>query len=633
LVIVLNEVNILIGGPQGAGLETSSQIITISMVHLGYGVISDREYHSNIIGRHSYIHMKISSKEIPLSLEYPVDVIAGMDAETIFTHFHELKDNGILIYDIGTIDTKLTEVKSMEKEVMKNIKDRLNKMGLGETLNEIILGINARRVGIDFKELISNLIGKFKIPSTHASRYISSIVIGAMAHVLKINMESIRYALDRRFEGRLEIIEPNMYIIELVKKYVDEDKTIELEKPNNKYDEYLVVSGNDIVAMAKIVGGLRYQSYYPITPAADESLFLEANERIKLKNGDEIEILVFQTEDEIAAITSAIGAALSGARSSTTTSGPGFSLMVEALGWAGNNEVPIVITYYQRGAPSTGLPTRGGQGDLLFTLSASHGEFPRIVLASGDHLEAFYDTIEAFNLAERYQVPVIHLLDKFLANTIASIPIPSIEELNIDRGLVVDEAVEYKRFDLSKIISPRAYIGSKTISWYTGDEHNDEGHITEEPNMRMKMYEKRMRKMEIMSNEIPEKLKYTFTGDGEDYLIVGWGSIKGVCIDAIRELNRGMGLSGAYLNIKMFSPFPSKEIMKILSKYDQEKIIIVENNYLTQAAKIISMYNGVQISKKITKYTGRPIYKNELVNAIKNILEGKSEWEVLIYGA
>lgn len=628
----MNEVNVLIGGPQGAGLETTSQIITMSLVYSGYRIISDREYHSNIIGRHSYIHMKISSREIPLSLEYPVDVIAGMDAETIFTHFHELKDYGILVYDTGIIDKKLTEVKSMEKEVMKNIKDKLIKMGLKETLNELILGINAKKVGIDFKEVLVNLINKFKIPSTHASRYVSSIIIGAIAHILKIDEESIRYALNRRFEGKTEIVESNIYVIESVKKYVGEDKTIEMEKPYKVNDEYLVASGNDIVAMAKIVGGLRYQSYYPITPAADESLFIEANERIRLKNGDEIEILVFQTEDEIAAITSAIGAALSGVRSSTTTSGPGFSLMVEALGWAGNNEIPIVITYYQRGAPSTGLPTRGGQGDLLFTLTASHGEFPRIVLASGDHLEAFYDTIEAFNLAERYQVPVIHLLDKFIANTIVSMAVPNIEELKIDRGLIINEAIEYKRFDLSKIISPKASIGSKTILWYTGDEHDEEGHITEESITRAKMYEKRMKKMEIINNEIPDKLKYTYIEDGEDYLIVGWGSSKGVCIDAIRDLKREIGLAGSYLNIKMFSPFPSKEIIKVLSKYGYEKIIAVENNYLAQAAKTISMYTGLQIKRKITKYTGRPIYKNELVNAIKNILSGKKEWEVLTHG-
>ncbi|MEM3819165.1 MAG: 2-oxoacid:acceptor oxidoreductase subunit alpha, partial [Nitrososphaerota archaeon] len=185
--------------------------------------------------------------------------------------------------------------------------------------------------------------------------------------------------------------------------------------------------------------------------------------------------------------------------------------------------------------------------------------------------------------------------------------------------------------DLSKIISPRAYIGSKTISWYTGDEHNDEGHITEEPNMRMKMYEKRMRKMEIMSNEIPEKLKYTFTGDGEDYLIVGWGSIKGVCIDAIRELNRGMGLSGAYLNIKMFSPFPSKKIEEILSRFDKSKIIAIDHSYLSQISKAILVNTGVKIMKEVVKYTGRPIYLNELVEGVLRILEGEDR-VVLTYG-
>jgi len=620
-----DEINIILGGPQGSGLETISQIMTTAFVKLGYGVISDREYHSNIIGRHSYIHMKVSSQEEPISIEYPVQIIASMDAETIFTHQNDLAPDGILIYDTGVSKVKLEDVKSMEEEVKRRLKNI--------TIEELINNLNCRKLGINFKQILSNLTEKYNIPATQVSRYISAIIVGAIAKILRINEKALTYALNVRFEGRESLVKTNMHVIKMIDEIVGEEYEIKIKKPKPRYKEYMVVSGNDIVGIAKIIGGVRYQSYYPITPAADESLFIESYERITMENGDEIGICVLQTEDEIAAISSVIGASLAGARSTTTTSGPGFSLMVEALGWAGNNETPILITYYQRGAPSTGLPTRGGQADLLFTLSASHGEFPRIVLTSGDHIEAFYDTIEALNLAERYQVPVIHLLDKFIANTIASIPIPNIDEIKIDRGNIVHEEGDYKRFDLNNIISPRAYIGSKAISWYTGDEHNEEGHITEDPVTRAKMYEKRMNKMKLIETETPQKLKYTYLDEGKDCLLISWGSTKGVCIDALKTLRSIYGINGSHLNIKMFSPFPSKEISQIISKYEIDKIIMVENNYLSQASMVISMHTGKIIENRILKYTGRPIYKDELVKAIRKILSGKSKMEVLMSGA
>ncbi|WP_252901356.1 hypothetical protein [Vulcanisaeta sp. JCM 14467] len=264
-------------------------------------------------------------------------------------------------------------------------------------------------------------------------------------------------------------------VIDLVRSQFGTE--LKLDPPRIGVKSVLVASGNDAIAMAKVVAGVRFQAYYPITPAADESFTLEEYETI----GGEGSIIVFQTEDELAAINAAIGAALTGVRSSVATSGPGFDLMVEGLGWAGHNEVPVVVTYYQRGGPSTGQPTRGGQSDLLSSVFASHGEYPRIVLASGDHEEAFYDAIDAFNYAETYQVPVIHLVDKFLANTIATIPLPNLDNVRITRGVLASKGLrEYKRFDLSSPISPRAFLGDY-VMWYTGDEHDEYGHINEDP--------------------------------------------------------------------------------------------------------------------------------------------------------
>jgi Pyruvate:ferredoxin oxidoreductase and related 2-oxoacid:ferredoxin oxidoreductases, alpha subunit len=410
---------------------------------------------------------------------------------------------------------------------------------------------------------------------------------------------------------------------------------LKLDHSSINMDEFIVSSGNDIVGMGKIVGGVRYQSYYPITPAADESVFLEAHQAISVNGKSISSIAVFQTEDEIAAITSAIGSALTGARSATATSGPGYSLMVEGLGWAGHNEVPLVITYYQRGGPSTGLPTRGSQSDLLFSLYSSHGEFPRIVLASGDNMEAFYDSIDAFNFAEKYQLPVIHLLDKFLANVISTTPLPDFNQIKIDRGKLTFNPKSkgaYKRYDISSPINDRPALGSGVVMWHTGDEHNEYGHISEDPFNRRAMYEKRMKKLEIADKEIPIEKRAIFYGDeNADFLLVGWGFVKGVALDAIEEL-KAQGLNGAYLHLKMFIPFPSKYVKGILQKFDNSKVIDVEHNIMGQAAQTITTNTGYIINKFILKYTGRPIYRMELINAIKNILNNKSDKEVLTYG-
>ncbi|MEM3732645.1 MAG: 2-oxoacid:acceptor oxidoreductase subunit alpha, partial [Candidatus Bathyarchaeia archaeon] len=341
-------------------------------------------------------------------------------------------------------------------------------------------------------------------------------------------------------------------------------------------------------------------------------------------------IIVFQAEDEIAAIASTIGAALTGVRSATATSGPGFSLMVEGLGWAGMNETPIVITYYQRGGPSTGQPTRGSQSDLLSALFASHGEFPKIILASGDHTEAFYDAIEAFNLAEKYQTPVIHLLDKFLANTIATIDVPKISSIKIDRGKLSLKNEKYKRFNVSELISPRAFLG-ETVMWYGGEERDEYGHTVEDSINRKVMYEKRMKKLELADEEIPYEKRAIYYGSEEaEFMLVGWGYVKGVALEAIEELSK-KGFKGAYLHLRMFSPFPSNYIELIMKKFNGVKILI-EHNYSAQAGKLIKLNTGISIENRIVKYTGRPMYTHEVIQAVEKVLKGENR-VVLSYGA
>ena len=637
----VSEVNLLLGGPQGAGLETAAYVLTYALAWLGYGVVSDREYFSNIKGRHSYVHMRASSDRFPQALKYPVEVVAGMDAETVFTHYKDVGEGGAVVYDESQVGKSLDSIPSMEPTTKGRIKAELEGAGVKPVMGDLIRWLTEERgvkaVGIDFPRMLAEVGKRFSLNPRQASRYVSSIVMGAVAALIGIPPEAVSFGLRKRFGGREEIITHNEFIASEVAEAVKEryGTLLELEEPSLGAEELMVVSGNAVVAMGKVVGGLRYQSYYPITPAADESFVLESYERLSAGDEDLGSIVVLQTEDEIAAISSAIGAALTGARSATATSGPGFSLMVEALGWAGMNEVPVVITYYQRGGPSTGQPTRGSQADLLFVLSASHGEFPRIVISSGDLEEAFYDSIKALNYAEEYQLPVIHLLDKFLANTVASMPPPSLDGVRISRGRLVQPPIkDYKRFDASSPISPRAFLGTDgVVMWMTGDEHDEYGHINEDPEVRVMMYEKRMRKLEIADKEIPVEERAVLYGpERPDALIIGWGSVKGAALEAVEQLSRE-GIRAGFLHLRMFSPFPSDYVKEVIESVGPERAVLVEHNYLGQAGKVIAMNTGIVIRKSVVKYTGRPIYLNELVPALRKVLEEGVERVVLTYGA
>ncbi len=403
------------------------------------------------------------------------------------------------------------------------------------------------------------------------SKMINVLTIGVSFALFKYDKKLVEDAIKATFHEK--IVDMNITAVDYAYDYAEKNFDInhfkyKLEKIGVN-EPRIFLTGNQAVAMGKVLGGCRVQTYYPITPAADESEYLEAHEILKTKKGQEA-IIVIQTEDEIAAINSASGACLTGARAATSTSGPGFSLMAEGIGWAGNNEVPVVVTYYQRGGPSTGQPTRHCQQDLRFAMHAAHGEFARIILASGDIQECFYDAAEVFNLAEKYQVPVIHLLDKAMANCSQTYPVFNYGNVKVDRGLIVGEkeleGKEYKRFRFTETgVSPRAFLGTKNaIQWCTGDEHNESGNINEEPFIRAQMMEKRMKKLDLIDKEVPMDLKVNFFGDKDsENIVVSWGSPKGAIIESLNQLKEE-GLSLGYIQVRMIHPLPSAYIKEML---------------------------------------------------------------------
>ena len=357
--------------------------------------------------------------------------------------------------------------------------------------------------------------------------------------------------------------------------------------------------------------GCRFQSYYPITPASDESEYLESHEIIQMYNDRPGSIAVVQTEDEISAIGMMIGSALTGTRSSTSTSGPGFSLMAEALGWAGINEVPVVITLYQRSGPSTGLPTRHGQDDLLFAVHAGHGDFPKIVYASGDIEESFYDTGRCFNYSDVFQVPVIHMMDKFLASSVVTCKRFDPSRVPIDRGKLLDKIEgEYKRFEHTDDgISPRSVLGlDDGIFWNTGDESDEFGHISEDPENRMKMMDKRMSRMDLILEKISDEEKAVSFGV-YDHTIISWGSTKGPILDAISMLKKE-GISIGFIQIKLVHPFPTEHVKSLLQ--NSKTVIDIESNHSAQLGKLFTQNTIRDVDYFILKYTGRGMTSTDL---------------------
>jgi 2-oxoglutarate ferredoxin oxidoreductase subunit alpha len=641
--MVVESLNWMAGGPQGSGVDTASNIFGRACGYGGLYVFGRREYHSNIKGLHSYFHQRISKQKILANVN-DVDLLAAFDSETVVRHIDEVVSGGGIVVDSQALETKVLDIQTLPPEFKVVIKDFMDKENVGPTVKDWLDYAEKKGVQVfpvPYMKLLNQIGEKLGISQiSKITKMINVLTIGVSFALLKYDEKLIEKAVRDTFSGKEKVA--NMNVVALSEAYKYASETFQgqfkhkLEKMEIKEDR-IFLTGNQAVAMGKVLGGCRVQTYYPITPAADESEYLEAHEVLKTTGEDE-SVLVFQTEDELAAINSASGACLAGARAATSTSGPGFSLMAEGLSWAGNNEVPVVITYYQRGAPATGLPTRHGQADLQFAIHAGHGEFPRIILASGDIQECFHDAAKVFNYAEKYQMPAIHLLDKAMANCSQTFPVFKYGKFKIDRGAIVTEedleGKEYLRFNFTETgISPRAMLGTKNgLIWYTGDEHNEKGHISEEPFNRRAMMEKRMGKLDIVLKEVPAEDKFAIFGDKDsENIVVGWGSPKGAILEAL-DLLKEEGLSAGFLQVRLINPLPADDIKRLLE--GKKRIIGIEHNYEGQLGQVIREKTGITQTHRVLKYTGRPMTTTEVFDALKAILTGKAgEREVLMFGS
>ncbi|HEX2472213.1 MAG TPA: 2-oxoacid:ferredoxin oxidoreductase subunit alpha, partial [Nitrososphaera sp.] len=618
------------------GVDSAANIFSRACAIGGLHLFGKREYYSNIKGEHSYFTVRVSGKPLHSHVD-EINMLVSFDAETIFRHFEEVTASGAIIYDSGIVNTLLDEVPTVDGPAADRIKKVLQKAGLGFTVQDALE--HAKRRGailfpMPFFQLLQEFAQKANDPAlSRLTRMINVMALSASMAIMDFDSGVLAKAIQFIFRTKKKVADLNVqaavHTYNYAKaKFAGSNFNYRL-KIRPAQPDTIIVQGNQSSALGKMVAGCRFQTYYPITPASDDSEFLEANEILDLyDSGKKGSTVVIQTEDEIAAITMAIGSALTGVRTATATSGPGFSLMAEALGWAGMNEVPVVISLYQRTGPSTGLPTRHEQGDLIFAINAGHGEFPRIVLASGDIEESFYDTIKAFNFADCYQMPVIHMLDKAIANSLITCRNFNVKKLAIDRGSRVKQITEedkgvagnYLRFKLSNNpISPMVVLGTKgAIFWNSGDEHTEEGHITEDPEIRVQMMDKRMSKLDVAINEIPDEDKAVAYGSG-DIVIVSWGSTKGAILDAMDKL-AAEGMKVKYIQVRLMHPFPS-ELVKSMLK-DAKTVIDIEMNYTGQLGSLVRQHTGLEANYHIVKYNGRPMSLDEVYNGVKRIIRG-----------
>lgn len=643
-----NSLSWLIGGAQGSGVDSAANIFSRACAVGGLHVFGKREYYSNIKGEHSYFTVRVAEKPIRSSVDV-INVLVSFDAETVFRHFNEVTKGGAIFYDEGVADTQVDEVPTIDDPAAKRIKKTLEKAGLGTTIKDALEFAKKNGVSLysmPYFQLLEEFASKMNNPAlSKLTRMTNVMALSASMALLDFDADVLAKAIRYIFKAKASVAEMNVkaaaHIYEYSREKLDPAGFEYRLKTRPVENDMMVVLGSQSSAMGKMVAGCRFQTYYPITPASDDSEFLESNEILELyDSGKKGSTVVVQTEDEIAAVTMAIGAALSGTRSATATSGPGFSLMAEALGWAGINEVPVVVSLYQRAGPSTGLPTRHEQGDLQFAINAGHGEFPRIVFASGDIEESFYDTVKAFNFAEKYQMPVIHMLDKAIANSVITCKLFDPAKVQVERGTLATKITEsdkgvagnYLRFKLGdNPVTPRVPLGTEdAIFWNTGDEHTEEGHITEDPETRVLMVEKRMNKLDLALNEIPDDDKAVMFGDSKaDVAIVSWGSTKGVLLDAM-EMLEAEGKKVRFIQLRLLNPFPAELVKSMLA--NAKTIVDIEMNYLGQLGALVSQHVGRAPDYKVVKYNGRPMSLEEVYNAVARIISGDAPRRQVLKG-
>ncbi len=557
---MLKRINWKIAGSAGHGIKSIGAIMARALLLHKWFVYGYDEYPSLIRGGQNTYQLLISNEKVTAP-QKKIDILVALNEEGISNHLEEITEDTIVIKD-----------KELKIEILK-----------GKVWNLAILEM-AKTLG---NPLVQN-----------------TILLGVTAQMFALKDEAMRDLVKTEFGKKQELLELNIRAYEEGRKMVVDREQIDLSKGSREGSE-LVMSGSEAAGMGAIAAGMQAYFAYPMTPSSPLLHFLAENQ-------EKFDYLVRQPEDEIAAINMALGASFAGAKSMVGTAGGGFALMQESVSLAGMLELPLVIYVGMRPAPATGLPTWTSQSDLRFVIYSGHGEFPKIVLSPGDTNEVFDLVHKAFELSQKYQVTVIVLTDKLLAEAHqVTEEFPSLLVVplqNIEWRPTQPEGEMYHRYQptpdgVGKRTLPGIVNG---IYIANSDEHTPEGLVSETAEMRQVMNLRRSNKMKLIADEA---IAPTIYGDAEssDYL-VSFGSTKGSILEALKELP-GMG----FCHFTQVWPISSQAVEMLRDK----RLTVVENNMTGQLAGLLKQELGLKIETNLCKDDGRPFYPEEIVQFMK----------------
>ncbi len=591
-----NEVSWRIGGQSGEGIDSTGEIFAYSMARAGLNIYTYREFPSRIRGGYTGYEVRLSPEKRPQARSDAIHLLVAFDQDSIDRNLDELAPDGLIIYDSSSFQARIPE-------------------------------------GID--------VGLHAVPMAQAARDLGNVImknmvsLGVTAALLGFDVEHLYEGISMRFGSKgEEVLEANRKAIsrghELATSLgVENGHTLDV--PDNGETKVLL-SGNDAIAFGALVAGCRFYAGYPITPATEILEWLSP--RLPKYGG-----VVIQAEDEIAAVISAIGAGYTGVRAMTATSGPGFSLMTEALSLAGMSEVPVVIVDAQRAGPSTGLPTKHEQSDIGHVLYGSHGDFPRIVLTPGSVEDCFYLTSEAFNLAEVHQCPVILLTDQSLSSSKMSVSPEEIDpsKVAIERGAVIEEEDlmatmasanggtpegVFRRYAITpEGISPRTLPGTPYgLHTANSTEHDETGYTTENPVKRVLMMEKRLKKVASLSDGHPLNPGGDVYGPSDASInVFGIGSVRGPVMEAI-DILKDEGFKAKHIQLKILAPFPANRVKGLL--HSGARIVTVEHNATGQLARVLRSELGIPKDelRSLLKFDGTPFKPREVCRFLREVV-------------
>lgn len=575
------ELTIKIGGEAGQGLVTIGGALSNLFNRGGWYVFSSQDYESRIRGGHNIFQMRIADDPI-WAMSDRMDVLIALDRETLRLHLPEVHDNSVVVYDGEKTQAPSPSGKAKFISVPM---DRIARESGGPILaNTVALAATVGLLGYEIKYLEDYLRITFEKKGER---------------VIRENIQAARNGHEEALRICREKAETCPFQIR------------PLDTPAK-----MLISGNEGVALGALAAGCKFYSGYPMTPSTGILTYMASK-------ADQFGVVVEQAEDEIAAINMVIGASFAGARAMTATSGGGFDLMTEGLSLAGMTETPVVVVLGQRPGPATGLPTRTAQAELRYAIHASHGEFPRMVLAPGTPEQAFYLTAHAFNQAEKYQIPVIILTDQYLADSYFSLDKPlDPDKITIDRSLLSEEELgrmkeEYRRYAFTETgISPRAIPGqSHHLVMADSDEHDEYGHIIEDRETRSRQVAKRMKKGQKVEQDILPPNIYGHLKAKN--IIICWGSTWGIVHETMKKLH-DEGEDVAMLHFTQVWPFPSRQVKDLLK--DRDELICIENNATGQLASIIREKTGIVMDQKILQADGRPFSVQYLFETVQEVI-------------